>query len=263
MEFFITAGGLPIHVSDTGKGDRTLVFLHGYLETLYIWEEFSQLLPDSFRIISLDLPGHGLSGTRTDINSMSFCSDVVFDLLYNKLSISEFTVIGHSMGGYVAQETYRNYPDAVSGIIHIASNPYQDPISKRESRISEISLISEGKLSSVACSSIPLMYSEANRRKFDEKIQETLEICETHDPDGIIATLRGMMERSDSVEFLNNADVPVSFIIGNQDFYLPHEKIESIRNDLPNASFNIINGAGHNPFIESPSATRDALLNLL
>jgi len=263
MEFFITAGGIPIHVSDTCKGDRTLVFLHGYLETLYIWEEFLQLLPDSFRLITLDLPGHGLSGTRNDINTMSFCSDVLFDLLCNKLSITKFVVIGHSMGGYVAQEIYRNHPDVISGIIHLASNPYQDPISKRESRLSEISLISEGKLSSVASSSIPLMYSYLNRRKFDEKIQETLEICETHDPEGIIATLRGMMERSDSVELLNHADVPVSFIIGNQDFYLPDEKISAMRSELPMAYFKIIPDAGHNIFIESPSATRDALLNLL
>ncbi len=263
MEFFITAGGLPLHVSDTRKGDKVLVFLHGYLETLYIWEEFTQLLPDSFRIITLDLPGHGLSGTRADINQMSFCSDVVYDLLCNRLSISSFTLIGHSMGGYVAQEVLRNHSSVVSGIIHLGSNPYPDPPSKRESRLSEISLISEGKLPAVAASSIPLMYSEDNRRKFDEKIQETLEICETHDPDGIIAALRGMMERKDSVELLNNASIPVSFIIGNRDFYLSEEKVSAMRKDLPKASFRIIPDSGHNTFIESPSATRDALLGLL
>lgn len=263
MEFFITADGLPLHVYDNRKGDKILVFLHGYLETLYIWEEFISLLPDSFRIITLDLPGHGLSGTKPDINTMSVCSSVIHELLINKLSLDKFTIIGHSMGGYIAQEYLRHYPESVEAIVHFGSNPYSDPPAKLDSRLSEISLINEGKLSCVAASSIPLMYSQKNLRHFDEKIQETLEISETHDPNGIIASLRGIIERTDSVELLNTTEIPVSFIIGDDDYFLPQERIDAIRKDLPKACYSIIPNAGHNTFIESPEATRDALLSFL
>ena len=55
MEYFVTCNGIPVHVSETGKGDKAIILLHGYLETLYIWEEFRSLLPDSSRIVSIDL----------------------------------------------------------------------------------------------------------------------------------------------------------------------------------------------------------------
>ena len=64
MEYFVTCNGIPVHVSETGKGDKAIILLHGYLETLYIWEEFRSLLPDSSRIVSIDLPGLGLTGAR-------------------------------------------------------------------------------------------------------------------------------------------------------------------------------------------------------
>jgi hypothetical protein len=54
MEYFVTANGTTLHVSDSEKGEKSLLFLHGYLETLYIWEDFRELIPESFRFISHD-----------------------------------------------------------------------------------------------------------------------------------------------------------------------------------------------------------------
>ena len=88
MEYFVTCNGIPVHVSETGKGDKAIILLHGYLETLYIWEEFRSLLPDSFRIVSIDLPGLGLTGSDPFINSMQFDAKVLLDLL-DKLGISQ------------------------------------------------------------------------------------------------------------------------------------------------------------------------------
>lgn len=263
MEFFITAGGIPVHVFDSQKGEQALVFLHGYLETLYIWEEFIKLLPDYYRVITLDLPGHGLSCTDSSVNSMEFCSDVIYDLTVNKLHLGKSVFIGHSMGGYIAQAILRYHPDSVESLVFMGSNPYSDSPDKLQSRLDEIQVISEGKLSSVASSSIPVMYSSLNLRKCDSKIQETIEICETHDPSGIVASLRGMMARLDSVSLLNDSPVQSSFIFGDDDFFLPFEKITRIKADLLRSDFHIVPGAGHNMFIESPIRTLECLLSCL
>ena len=76
MEFFATAGTIPVHINDTKKGEKTIVLLHGYLETLYIWNEFVNLLAKEYRVISIDLPGHGLSCSGP-VNSMEFMATVV------------------------------------------------------------------------------------------------------------------------------------------------------------------------------------------
>ena len=60
MEFFATAANIPVHILDSKKGDTTILMLHGYLETMYIWEDMYQELSKDFRVIIADLPGHGL-----------------------------------------------------------------------------------------------------------------------------------------------------------------------------------------------------------
>src|SRR5574344_1117122 len=76
MEFFATAGGISVHISDTQKGENCLILLHGYLETMYIWNEFIDLISDDYRVIAIDLPGHGLSGS-TQVNTMDFDAQTV------------------------------------------------------------------------------------------------------------------------------------------------------------------------------------------
>jgi pimeloyl-ACP methyl ester carboxylesterase len=77
MEFFITCCDIPVHVADTRSGSKTLVLLHGYLETLSVWDDFVPLLDKDIRVIYIDLPGHGLSGTHPAVNTVDFSAQVV------------------------------------------------------------------------------------------------------------------------------------------------------------------------------------------
>ena len=103
MEYFAISNGIPVHILDTKKGDTTIVLLHGYLETLYIFNEFIEMLEKKYRIIAIDLPGHGLTGSDKEINTMEFCAQTVADVL-KKSGVEKAYIAGHSMGGYVAQD---------------------------------------------------------------------------------------------------------------------------------------------------------------
>ena len=80
MEYFAISNGIPVHILDTKKGEKTILLLHGYLETLYIYNEFIEILQKKYRVIAIDLPGHGLSGSDKEINSMEF--DQLIKLLF-------------------------------------------------------------------------------------------------------------------------------------------------------------------------------------
>ena len=54
------AGGCAVRVSDTLEGERTVVLLHGYLESLDVWDRFTELLAPQVRVVAADLPGHGI-----------------------------------------------------------------------------------------------------------------------------------------------------------------------------------------------------------
>ena len=117
MEFFTIAAGISVHVFDTEEaGKPCLVLLHGYLETMYVFNELTEALRSSYRVIVIDMPGHGLTDSAPAdeagkrINSLSFCARVVAGLL-DKCGVEKAWIAGHSMGGYVAQQFLSDFPE--------------------------------------------------------------------------------------------------------------------------------------------------------
>lgn len=257
MEYFAISNGIPVHILDTKKGDKTIVLLHGYLETLYIFNEFIEILEKKYRVIAIDLPGHGLSGSDKDINSMEFCAGVIADIL-KKNNIEKAWVAGHSMGGYIAQNCIKHYPGMFNGVILLNSTPFADSPEKRTDREREIDLIRKSKLGNLAALSIPKMYAPANLRKFDEKIEETVEISETHDPNGIVACIKGMMKREETKDVLAKTEKAM-FIFGTEDKFITEEIREKLIGEFPNVKAVVVPGTGHNSFIEEPQKVLEAI----
>lgn len=248
MEFFATAGSIPVHIYDSKVGEKCIVLLHGYLETMYVWSEFTQILSKEYRVIVVDLPGHGLSSSAP-VNSMDFIATSIKDVL-DICGVDKATVAGHSLGGYVALTCCRLFPDKFEKLILVNSHPYPDLPEKAEDRVREISLIQSGKLSAIASVSIPKMYNSDSLRIFDEKIRETIELCETHDPEGIIACIKGMQQRIDSSDFMKHTEIPILVIMGDRDLFINLEMIDKIKNEFPKSKVETIQDCGHNSFIE-------------
>ena len=268
MEFFTTSAGITVHLWDT-KDEKSpagpcLVLLHGYLETMYIFNELVDALKPSYRIITLDMPGHGLSDSAPAdaagkrINSLAFCASVVAGVL-DKCGVERAWIAGHSMGGYVAQQFLGDYPDRTEGVILLCSHPYPDAPEKAADREAEQQAIRDGKLMTLAALSIPKMYHEENLRACDEKIRETVELCETHDPEGICSSLEGLRLRPDLHPVLASPSRPVLVIHGDHDNFLSLSRIEEMRAALPKLQFALIPDAGHNAFIERQDAVVDAI----
>ena len=116
MEKFTIANECVTLVCDTQKGDKTVVLLHGYLESLNVWDELTDLIKREVRVIALDLPGHGVSEVVGEVHSMEFLADVVADVMRGQ-EVERATIVGHSMGGYVAMAMLERYPEMVEGIV--------------------------------------------------------------------------------------------------------------------------------------------------
>ena len=248
MEFFATAGNIPVHINDSGKGEKTLILLHGYLETMYIWNEFADSLKGFCRVIAIDLPGHGLS-CSAPVNTMEFMATAVKGVL-DVCGVEKAFVGGHSMGGYVALACCRIFPERFEGLLLINSHPYPDPAEKAADRAREIEDIRAGRLMSIAEASVPKMYWAENLRRCDDKVIETVQLCDTHDPEGIVACLKGMMQREDSTSLMENPPVPALAIMGDHDNFMPLERIEAMKAAFGKVRFELVEGCGHNSFIE-------------
>lgn len=261
MEYFSTCNGIPVHLSDTKKGEKCILFLHGYLETLYIWDDFIKLFPPDYRVVCMDIPGHGLSGSA-EINTMHFCADTAISLL-KSLSIRSCSIVGHSMGGYVAIEAIKREPSLFNSLIMLHSTPFPDKEEKKIEREREISLIMQNKLQTILRLSIPKMFANENVSRFEEKIKEITEIAEVHDPEGITSCLRGMMSREDNLQAMTKITLPSLFIFGNEDNYIPIEVANIIEQQIEAATVKILDKSGHCGFIEQREKTFEIIINFL
>ena len=266
MEFFTIANGISVHVWDTrdeGR-DKCLVLLHGYLETMYIFNELIEALKPHFRIITMDLPGHGLTDSAPAgadgerINTLAFSAQVVAGVM-DKCGVQKAIIAGHSMGGYVTLRFLHDFPERAERAILLHSHPYPDVPEKAEDRAREKMLIRENMLHALAAYSIPKMYYEENLRACDEKIRETVELCETHDPEGIVATLEGLRIRPDQQDVMKNPPVPLMLVYGDHDAFLPLEKVAEMKEAFPQVQYVFIPETGHNSFIER----RDAVVEVM
>jgi pimeloyl-ACP methyl ester carboxylesterase len=262
MEYFKTCKGIPIYISDTEKGEKTVALLHGYLETSEVWADFAKLLKPHFRVIVIDLPGNGLSGTNRDENSMEFIADVLAEVL-NHSKINRATVVGHSMGGYAALAFAEKYGEQTEKLCLFHSTPNPDTEEKKQNRDREISLIEEGKLNLILKINIANMFADENLRKMEEAIAMISENATISESEGIIACLRGMKSRKDMNLFLEKFDKPLLFIFGRKDKYISETAATGLIEKFPNAETLILENSGHAGFLEEPEISSQKLIEFI
>lgn len=258
MEKFIIADETALRISDSQKGDTTLVLLHGYLESLEIWEDFAKLLTPYYRVIAIDIPGHGISEVRGEVHSMEFIADVLKGVL-DKQGVARCFVAGHSMGGYAAEAFAARYPEMLQGLILFHSTSDADTDAKKEDRRREIELIRNDKKELIASLFAPKGFAEANRRRLRGRIEQLQEIISTTDDDGIVALLNGMIGRNDMNDMLHNLKAPQLFLFGRMDEFIPVERAETLAAAHPQAEVAWLDRSGHMGFLEEPEAAAEIM----
>jgi len=237
-----------ISYHDSGKG-FPVVLLHGYLESALVWEKFSVLLSSHFRVISIDLPGHGNSETAGSIHTMEFLADAVNHVL-ESVFIDKCFIAGHSLGGYVVLALFEKYKHKFIGLCLFHSNPWNDTAEKIEKRNREKDLVNNGKLVAIANINIPLAFADKNKEKFREEIRRCISIALRNEANGVIAMLEGMKLRKDQTKLLSNIDKPVLLILGRYDNYMPFTKALGIKDLSGQIELLVLENSGHMGFIE-------------
>jgi len=111
-----SADGLSIVYDVRGKGEKTLVFIHGWCCSRSLWKGQLDVFAKDYRVVSLDLPGHGASGRdRAQWSLDAFAGDV--EAVVKALDLKNVILVGHSMGGPVSLLAAKRMPDRVVGIV--------------------------------------------------------------------------------------------------------------------------------------------------
>jgi len=124
---------INIHFSDQGSGSA-VVLLHGFLEGSWMWDEVVQALRLRYRLICVDLPGHGQSDCIGYVHSMDEMAEAVMAVIQS-LKLRRVQLVGHSMGGYVALAFAERWPDHVKNLVLYQSTARADSPWKKRTAI--------------------------------------------------------------------------------------------------------------------------------
>ena len=230
-----------------GQGP-VIVFLHGHMESAKIWKQYSSKLSNRFRVIRINLPGHGKSSVFGEVHSMELMADTVRAVLEAE-KVDKALLVGHSMGGYVALAFAETFPDKVRGLVLFSSISFADTKERQNDRERAIKAADAHKMKYIT-SVIPNLFFERSGAKASKRIFKLVKIAAKQPKEGIIAAIRGMRDRADRTKMLKNAKYPILFIAGQDDFLIPLERIEEMHRQVPNAKLVVIEQCGHAGFIE-------------
>ena len=267
----IKVNGINYHVKTIGEGEP-LLLLHGFTGSFQTWSPFINNWSDSFKLILVDIIGHGKTDHPESADRYTM-ENVVLDLkeILHTLNINKVHLLGYSMGGRVALSFSILYPEYVLSLILESSSPGLELEEERLARINNDTQLAErivrGGIQRFVdyWEKIPL-FSSQEQRLSDARKQAIRQGRLENSTLGLANSLRGMGTgvQPSWWEQLNNFQKPVLLLAGEDDqkFCMIGQKMHEL---LPNSKILIINDAGHAIHVEQPGIfgkiVKDYLIN--
>jgi pimeloyl-ACP methyl ester carboxylesterase len=121
----LPVSGYQIAYTDEGKGDKTIIFIHGLGSYLQAWIKNVEVLKSEYRCISIDLPGYGKSDKKPHSGQMTFYAGIINEFI-KELKLNNVVLAGHSMGGQISITAALLYPEIVQGLILVAPAGFEE-----------------------------------------------------------------------------------------------------------------------------------------
>lgn len=281
--FLTAADGARIHYRDQGPENALpLVLIHGANASLHTWEPWVDQLTPAFRIVTLDLPGHGLTGQVPDGDYRAPSMVEAVHAVVAALDLNGFAIGGSSMGGGVAWRYALAHSDRVRALVLVDASPPRD-WSRPEAASGE-SAAGEGDTPTVfRLLRQPWFRSVARYLDPGLFVRQGLEAA-VHD-DAVVdeamveryrdlalregsrlAILRQAAQSASPREpagELSSLDQPALILWGAHDTLIPPEAGEWFQRTLPNAELIVYEDLGHLPMREAPERTAAAVQRFL
>jgi len=262
---FISVDGVQVHYKTVGEGEPTMILLHGFGAGEFTWQEVVEPLAEYGMVVTYDRPGFGLTerpmpGQWIGPNpySSGFQPGLLVGLM-DSLGIESAILVGNSAGGNVAAQTALEYPERVRGLMLVDASIYGYRGAEK---------LSEGVLSLPVVQNVgPLLARMA------ALLGTRFADSSWHEPAKLSPELRakyGTQLRADHWDYgfweagrvglpddltarLEELDLPVLVITGDDDSVVPTDNSVRLAGELPNAQLAVMSDCGHVPHEECPS----------
>lgn len=267
----MTGDGLLAH-HRLREGEGTpLVLLHGFPLDSRMWHDIVPLLPGSFPVLALDLPGMGASPSGhdvalrlqvPDVPSVELQADAVADTLA-ELGVDRAVVAGLSMGGYTVLALLERHAWLLAGAALVDTKAGADT---EEARANRLRIADEVERSGTVDEVLGMrraVLGETSREQRPGLVDRVDGWIRDQGPAGVAWCQRAMASRPDRYDALRAYDGPVAIVVGDEDELSPVADAEAMRDAARDAELTVVRRAGHMTPIENPEPVAAALVALV
>lgn len=251
-----------LHALDEGAGD-VVMLLHAFPCDHTLYEaQYRALVAAGYRVLVPDLPGFGGSAVPDREPSLDFSAQAVFDLLDDR-SLSSATVVGLSLGGYVAMAMLRQQPARVAGLALIDTKCTADPAEQADVRRAMADQVLAEHSTQSLVPMLPKLLGSTTLAERPAVVERVTEYIQAADPAGIAWSQRAMAARPDSSATLAEYRGRALVVRGLEDQLSSQEDTQTIVDVLPQPELALIPECGHLSAIEAPKDLSRHLLEFL
>ena len=250
-----------IHQQTFGTG-KPIVLVHGWAMHSGIWRDFALQLAQNHQVTCIDMPGHGRSG-KIDAFTLEKIGDALVDAVSDKNSCW----LGWSLGATVVLDIARRYPERVNALILLAGNPlFTQTAQWPGMKVGLLDAFADQLNADCQATLLRFLSLQTNKLPNYKTVSRNLKsaIMECAAPD--LKTLQGGLEilkHADLRLALADMKIPVSVILGTRDTLVPVSVGHNIQTLAPDIRLNIIDKAGHVPFLSHPQAVLAVISRLM
>ena len=252
-EFDITFNDLFISYTDEGDKDNlTIIFIHAFPLNKSMWKSQTDYLRDRYRVITYDVRGFGNSEAGTEELTIDlFAADLKH--LLDTLGLSKVILCGLSMGGYIALHVVQKFPERFDALILCDTQCAADSAEAKEKRMKSINAIRIGGLEHYADQILPGFFFTDSIDKKSKEIIEVRRIVESNSPEVVCNTLQALADRTETCNNLDNIEVPVLILVGNEDILTPPSAAKFMHSKISGSTLCILEKSAHLSNLDNPA----------
>ncbi|MDI1324913.1 MAG: alpha/beta hydrolase [Algoriphagus sp.] len=247
----IYVNGFNLSYDDLGEGRVPIIFLHGFPFDKTMWELQIEFLKFTYRLIACDIRGFGKSTDEESPLSIDLFGDDLIKFM-DKLNIEKAIICGLSMGGFIALNAQKRFPERFEALILCDTQCIEDTAKVKEKRYKIIDEIEANGVSEFNEGFVKNVFHKDSLTNKKEVVEQLRSVVFANSQHIITEGLVALAERSETCSSFIDITIPTLIICGKDDAVTPLAQSESMHATINGSILRVIENAGHVSNLEQP-----------